>query len=399
MRRPLLALPLLLAAAAGAQDDVEARLRALEAKLAEREAAGDGTELRVRWDDGLVLEGGDVTLELSGRVYWDLFWVGEDDAMKTLAGGPQQDGSEVRALRFGIEGELGEHVEFELAVDFAGAEVDIKDAWIGLRHVPVVQHLRFGYAKEPMGMEELTSSRYITFMERAVTMELVPGRDTGIAARGADDDERVNWALGWFQTVGDEASTQLDGNHAFTGRVSGTPLRRGEADLVHLGASASWRNRGTTSYELRPENHQGAKVFDTGTMAVDDQWILGLEAAWLSGPLARSSRSMCRDLAGGRGVPGHADSARYAQVSLFLTHGDHRAYTASKDARHSPPRLAPVPGGEGIRARRGRGRPALVADRRGRQSTAGVLTDVTVGLDRVLDVQRALDARLRPGRS
>ncbi len=55
--------------------------------------------------------------------------------------------------------------------DFAGGDADFKDVYVGLKKLPGVGTLKVGHFKEAFGLEELTSSKYITFIERSLPTE------------------------------------------------------------------------------------------------------------------------------------------------------------------------------------------------------------------------------------
>jgi phosphate-selective porin OprO/OprP len=304
---------------------VEARLSALEASLA---AQDDANTFRAYWKDGFNLEAGAAKLKLGGRVMWDLFWVSEDDDMKTLVGA-QPDGTEFRRLRLFNSGQVGEHVTYKIQIDFAGGGVDIKDAYVGLRKVPGVQNVRFGHFKEFMGLEELTSSKYISFMERSVTSSLAPSRNSGIGVHGVSEDEKINWGAGIFKNVGSSGKTVQDGNNALTARIAGRPMWNSKTDFLHLGAAVSWRNKGASSYSLRPENHLGSSLFSVMTTPKDQQILYGIEAAWMKGPLSFQAEFIGTSVDGATGSQDMSINSFYLFGSYFLSDGDHRGYKAS----------------------------------------------------------------------
>ena len=81
-----------------------------------------------------------------------------------------------------------------------------------------------GHMKEPFGLEELTSSRYITFMERAtVTEAFVPDRNAGIMAHSTSPDRRMTWAVGAFRPTEGNGWQQAERGYQGVGRVTYLP--------------------------------------------------------------------------------------------------------------------------------------------------------------------------------
>jgi GNAT superfamily N-acetyltransferase len=80
--------------------------------------------------------------------------------------------------------------------DFAGGDADWKDVYLGMENIPVVGTLLVGQMHEPFSLEELTSSNYITFMERSLpTGAFALSRKTGIRASDAVLSKRMTWAV------------------------------------------------------------------------------------------------------------------------------------------------------------------------------------------------------------
>jgi phosphate-selective porin OprO/OprP len=68
-----------------------------------------------------------------------------------------------------------------------------------MKNIPVVGELLVGHMKEPFSLEELTSDKYITFMERSLpTGAFAPRRNSGISASNAVLDKRMTWGVGAF---------------------------------------------------------------------------------------------------------------------------------------------------------------------------------------------------------
>ncbi len=338
MRIPLvslgLGLSLMVTSGLRAQESVDARLSALEAAMANQEGSND---FRVFWKDGLHFETADksVTLKMGGRIMWDTTWFGEDDNWKAISKpdgsgpvGAVPNGTEFRRARFYTSGTMGKHVFFKLQIEFAGGSAAksplFADAYIGLKHVPGVQLLKFGRFKEYMGLEELTSSRYITFMERSVTSSLLPARQSGVGAEWLSESKRLLIESGVFMTTNNNGRAQADGNGAFTARVAGQPFWESKTNFIHMAGSISYRNSSVDGYRFRNDLHQDPSL--GATQASDGTLIYGMELAWNKGPLSLQGEYVGKEITGATSVADSSLKSFYVQGSWFLTAGDGRSY-------------------------------------------------------------------------
>jgi phosphate-selective porin OprO/OprP len=73
---------------------------------------------------------------------------------------PIGDGLTIRRLRFAMKTVLYKHWTGEVDVDFAGGQLDVKDAFIGYKSEEKKYYFKAGYFKEPISMETTTTSRY-----------------------------------------------------------------------------------------------------------------------------------------------------------------------------------------------------------------------------------------------
>jgi phosphate-selective porin OprO/OprP len=319
-------------------------------ELARKKHEKEQTDFRVYWKEGLNLTtlDGDFKLKIGGRLMTDWLWSSEDTKIKQYVG-EQEDGVEIRRARLYFSGLIYDNVEYKLQFDFAGGDADLKDAYLGLTDFPLGK-LRMGHFKEPFSLEELTSSKYITFLERALPNIFAPSRNTGFMLHNTASDERTTTAIGMFRSTDDYGEDVDDGGYNITGRVTALPIYEDKgANLLHLGAAYSYRNPDDSiRYRQRPEAHLTDRFVDTGTFAGDQVDLVGLEAAWVNGPLSLQGEYMMAS-ADRLGSGSDVDfDGYYVQASYFLT-GEHRKYKTTEGAfsRTKPKKNYSAAGGSG----------------------------------------------------
>ncbi len=301
----------------------------------ELEEAQSPETFKVYWDKGLKMKtlDGAFKLQIGGRVMLDYAnidaddelegWLGEDDFEDHV-----QDGTEFRRARFFMKGSIYENTGYKLQIDFADNEVTLKDAYLEIEEL-LPWPIKIGQFKEPFSLEELTSSKYITFMERALPVGLAPSRGVGVQVSDAPLDERMTWALGAFWDADDSAETNTEEGAAVTGRITGLPVYADDgAQLVHLGAAVSARSPDSVKYGFRPEIHQTEKLLTSGEFMTDSVLLTGLEAAWVCGPFSLQAEYIQSRADGGGGAPDVDLDGYYLYASYFLT-GEHRPYKTS----------------------------------------------------------------------
>lgn len=192
-------------------------------------------------------------LWLDNRIYVDAAYYSPVSGTGDLESKPNKDleeddgrfrfdnGASIRRARFAIKARLYEKWFSELDLDFAYNEVEIKDMFLGYqfnRHWAI----QAGHFKEPMSMERLTSSKYLTAMERPMSVEaFAGGRRLGVAATG--------WGNHWWTSAGvfgqqvdiiqKEKNRGSDG-YGFTARAAWSPINT-DALTLHLGGYATYR--------------------------------------------------------------------------------------------------------------------------------------------------------------
>lgn len=278
----------------------------------------------------------DVTVKVGGRLFYDWGWFSGDDPTYNTEPTPSgttpelEDGTEFRAARLFAEGTLFEKINYKAEFDFTDGtdSPDFKDVFMALKETPAGE-IKVGHFKEPFGLEQLTSARFITFMERGLPTAFAPDRNNGAQFSDHNGNKTITWAAGAFKTTDDIATDVGDGEYGYTARVTGTPWYEDEGeDVFHLGAGASYRTDDEVRFRARPEANLLNRPADTGAIAADDTMIVGGEVAWVGGPLSAQAEYMLTDVSASTGGQDGDFSGYYAFLSWFVT-GEHRTYKQS----------------------------------------------------------------------
>ncbi len=289
----------------------------------------------VKWSNGLKIDSpdGQVKLKLGGRTYVDFASVSGSQTIKGIAGATGT-GVEFRTARLYAAGTLFKRLAYKSQFDFAPGAVSLKDVYIALKGLRGVGTAKIGHFKEPFGLEELTSSRFISFMERALPASFAPSRNIGIQFNNTAADGRVTWAVGAFRNYGSNGKVfRRGGEYNLTGRVTAAPFYADKGEkVVHVGFAYSHQFRSdfpaVPEYKVRPESHLTAEFLASPTLASDGVDLIGLELAAVCGAASLQGEfmmAMVKPAAGKRAKL----NGLYVEGSYFLT-GEHRNYKKKK---------------------------------------------------------------------
>lgn len=273
----------------------------------------------------------EMTVNVGGRIQVDAAVY--DDGDNNMG-----DGTEFRRARIFADGNIDDSWKYKLQLDFADDDLSMKDAYI--------QHssgIKIGQFKAPFGLEELTSSKYITFMERAMAIGVYsPSRKIGVGWGTKGKSWTFN-VMGHGKEAGD--STSGDEGWGAAGRLTWAAINNDDM-VLHFGGAVSWEEFDDSKefrLRARPESHNtSVRLVDTGTIEGGDyETRYGLEAAWVWNSLSLQGEWLgatteCDDecFDGGTLVDGDSfdTGGWYAYVS-WLTGGNKRAYKDGKFGR------------------------------------------------------------------
>lgn len=266
---------------------------------------------------------GDFTMRVGGRIQADAAAYSEDLRR-------QNDGTEMRRARLFVQGKLWDAWNYKLEYDFVNTgSSGIADAYIQYTGLP--WKVTAGHFKQPFSLQNMTSSKYITFTERGLPHLFTPGRAIGVAAGRSGNNWSIN--AGLFGEGIDGDSGDEDEGFALTGRATYAPILDDRQHL-HLGTSVSYRDSGSIdsiSFSDRPESHvTNVREVSTGSINADSNLRTVAEAAYTNGSFSLQSEYYYVDIDRDSATLSDLDfSGYYVEGSWFLT-DDMRNYSASK---------------------------------------------------------------------
>jgi len=312
------------AAAAAAN---EAAASANETAVAAKAAGDKGPKIAFKGAPEITAEGG-WSFKPRGRLQYDAGFT----SVPSSTGRDDGFGSEVRRARLGVEGDIPGGFGYKFELDFAGNETEITDAILtyedkGMK-VAIGQHNNF------QSLEELTSSRFTSFIERAAFTDAFGfERRVGVSAQYHKGDVLVQGGL--FSDNIDDLSNK---NWSADGRVVFMP-KMGSTQL-HLGGSIHYADYETGSevrYRQRPLVHfTGDRFVNTDHLDANSEFGMGLEGAAISGPFHAAAEGFWQKVDRPGMLSDPTFFGGYAEVGYFLTGGDHRGYKGGTFDRVKP---------------------------------------------------------------
>jgi phosphate-selective porin OprO and OprP len=189
-------------------------------------------------------------LPVRGRVMVDYNGIDQDEK---ITGEGDINAVELRRARLGVEGVVYYDWKYKFEIEFAGDAVEIKDAYLAYANwwgAIDTSEIRIGNQYVYTSLEQITSSRFITFLERAAFTD--PGflpsveADRQIGAAIVVGDEHWSFQTGAYgASVGfaNDVPGQEDFDDdkvALSVRGTVAPINRevnGVNQVLHLGAS------------------------------------------------------------------------------------------------------------------------------------------------------------------
>jgi len=274
-----------------------------------------------RWDSA----DGETSIKLRGRVYYDL---ADIDWSSPNATAPT-DRDEFRTARLGFEVEHGP-VKFVVEYDFESENAKPNDVLLAV-NLPRGR-VRLGHFKTMNSLEEQTSSRYGTFMERGMSTDLFGlGRRIGIAYDWSGNGFTAS--VGVFGGAMDDnfAFREVDDSSAMAARITWST----NVDDTRWHVGTSWRrieHDGGTRARVYPQAHLSNRFATADYRAgaalgtADNSDFVGFELAAIQGPFHLHGEYARLSIDGPTSAPDFASGM--LQAGWILT-GETRPYKES----------------------------------------------------------------------
>lgn len=351
----------------------EAQAQAAAAKSAASEKELD---LKVKWKGApeFSSEDGKFKFKVRGRIMTDYNAIDQD---KKITGEGDISAAELRRARLGVEGVVFYDWKYKFEVDFAGDEVAIKDAFVAYANwgpeAWETSEIRLGNQFVYNSLEQVTSSRFITFMERAAFTEAF-FLDRQIGAAVLTGGEHWSFQTGLYgTTVGEEGGIPGqadfdDDQWAYSVRGTFAPVNRtvnGVHQVLHVGGSFRHRDAGVLRecgqvicaeddlnalYQYRARGadlHLADRFVDTPQFSKSDDLFV-IEGALVWGPFSIQGEYAQLEAEAPSGITTASPTYNgwYVDGSWYLT-GETRNYEASTGEFGRTKVKNPVFGGSG----------------------------------------------------
>lgn len=229
--------------------------------------------------------------KIGGRLMYDFdsyddFWDGED-----------AEENEIRRSRITLSGKSGKNwsYKFTTNIDHEDSEANVDTGYLKYSSKPMYAML--GKYKRPGMLEERTSSKWISTIERSIINELsgaaigkpsFGGISVGFATKG---DMPMSGAIGIY----DDEIEEADGGDAYGvgARFSIMP-KFGDDSFLHAGASFYTVDYKGNTHRMRTRMgvHTTGRPFETDQHKSDDVDQFGVELAYVSGPFSLQGEFM-----------------------------------------------------------------------------------------------------------
>lgn len=288
-----------------------------------------------------------LTVDPRGRIQYDVGVVDGPSGLDPVLDGW---GDEVRRARLGVQVNHDSGVGFKAELEFANTindEEAVEFTDLILTYEPSdMLELTLGQHNNFQSLEELTSSLFTTFLERAAFTDAF-GFERKLGASATVDTGDLLLQGGVFTDqiidLNDAPGTPLGGDL----RAVFNPERGGTR--LHLGGSFHYYEPRVdagqpTRYRQRPQFHAtDTRFVATSSLPIESETSYGLEAAFIRGPLHGAGEAYWLET-GTTSGPQPGFFGGYMEVGYFLT-GESRGYSSGSGKFDRTKPDAPLGGG------------------------------------------------------
>ncbi len=270
--------------------------------------------------------GGNFKLRVGGRLQVDSVWHEEDDQ-------PLEDTVDIRRARVYIKTQFFKRWDLKGQADFKDGDADLKDLYLRYSGAKG-SDFTLGNFKEPFSLEEQTSSKHITFLERSLPVAAFsPGRAVGMAFhRGRKAGSTTVGVFG--EPISGSNNLERQG-YGVAARITRAPVA-GKRKVFHLGVAGEYRvprPGEKIRFDTTPESSLTDEKL-VRTRRLDDLGEIlkyGYEVALTTGPISLQGEYIQVDVHRRQGEPDVSLSGWYAFASWFPT-GESRPYKGADGA-------------------------------------------------------------------
>jgi phosphate-selective porin OprO/OprP len=263
----------------------------------------------------------DLSVNFGGRYMVDYTFADLTDEDIVIRSG------DIRRLRAGLSGDIGNSLEYEAEIDIDGGDVGFTD--LKLEYAPKGTNWSIvaGQQRITTSLDEQTSSRFSSTLERAAFTDAFDfQRRLGVVV--AHNGERHHISGGIFSSdINGRQGGSLDKGKAASARAVYNPVKSDDT-VIHVGASWRYRHKGDDNsdiqYEQKPYSRNAPDdILDSGRFSKSDNFF-GVELAALQGPLWVADEAAILSANGSGDQPDAMFDAGYVELGYFI--GGQRSY-------------------------------------------------------------------------
>lgn len=249
---------------------------------------------------------------------------------------------EFRRLRLMADGVGYGVYDFRIQIDIEPEGEDnvttpvtvIKDAYLTMNEIPVIDRWRIGNFFVPFGLEQVTNDTNNIFLERSIPTQgiFTADREVGMAIYGVDEAKDFTWTTGVFiDSLSEATKERIDGNQGqrVSGRLTYLPYYDEPSNgryLIHTGAGVLYTHDQDQQarFRARPQIHEGPFLIDSGLFPAESYTTGNIELATVWGPFSVQSEMFLSNV-NRINEEAATISGAYVYCSYFLT-GENRIY-------------------------------------------------------------------------
>ncbi len=273
---------------------------------------------------GLRISYGESSLRIGGRAQFDALYA--DDDVTNI-----DSGTDVRRARVFVSGKINPKWKYKFQYDFS--EETAKDMYIAY-NMDSGSQITLGHFAPAMFLESFTSSKWTTFIERAVVDNFALDRELGVQYKRTGTHYSTSLSV-----TGDNMEYDEGGDDAYSlvGRLTLSPKHE-TGNVLHFGITAALMEASDgVSAGARPNSKVdgGTKLIKASLNDATSSTVFGLEAATVCGAFSAQAEFVSVTAEGDDTVEDETYSAYYAAASYFFT-GESRSYYVDGGAFDSP---------------------------------------------------------------